>query len=186
MLGGEKETVAYLDPIWKTIAPGRAASRARPHAPALFDGEEAISLRSAGAGHFAKGAQRIEYGSCKPNAEGFDIMKNANSPSFRRGRARSAARRGREVWRRGSVVSSWLLDLMADALGEDGTLSGYLGTVETLAKGAGRRVEEAVEADVLVGAYRAVPLAPRAPRSRKVLSAMRNQVRRARRAREKS
>jgi 6-phosphogluconate dehydrogenase len=156
MVGGEKETVEYLEPIWKTLAPGpgsvaRTPSRTGPRSTAE---EGYLHCGPAGAGHFVKMVHNgIEYGLMQAYAEGFDIMKNAASPQLPvEARYDLPLADIAEVWRRGSVVSSWLLDLMADALGEDGSLSAYLGHVED--SGEGRwtilaAIEEAVEADVL-------------------------------------
>ena len=127
MIGGPKEAVQQLDPIFKTLAPGtrrhsRTPGREERQAPPKM----AISTAGLGAGHFVKMVHNgIEYGLMQAYAEGFDIFKNADQ----QGTARRASLRSRispdiaEVWRRGSVVSSWLLDLTAMALAENPTLS---------------------------------------------------------------
>jgi len=182
MLGGEKETVAYLDPIWKTLAPGPGSvSRTPSRSGARTSAEEGyLYCGPAGAGHFVKMVHNgIEYGLMQAYAEGFDIMKNANSVQLPAdARYDLPLPEIAEVWRRGSVVSSWLLDLTADALAEDGSLAEYLGHVED--SGEGRwtilaAVEEAVEADVLSASLFARFRSRREHTfAEKVLSAMRN------------
>jgi 6-phosphogluconate dehydrogenase len=156
MMGGEKETVAYLDPIWKTLAPGTGTVERTPsRSGARSTAEEGyLYCGPAGSGHFTKMVHNgIEYGLMQAFAEGFDIMKNASSPQLpAEMRYDLPLADIAELWRRGSVVSSWLLDLTADALCEDGSLEGYEGHVDD--SGEGRwtilaAIEEAVEADVL-------------------------------------
>jgi 6-phosphogluconate dehydrogenase len=186
MIGGAKDAVDHLDPIFKVLAPGRGDI---PHTPGR-DGRDGRDARAeqgylhcgpAGAGHFVKMIHNgIEYGLMQAYAEGFDILRNAASESL------PPAQRFKldlpdiaEVWRRGSVISSWLLDLSAAALAKDPELGGFTGFVED--SGEGRwtvmaAVEEAVPADTLARALFA------RFRSReehgfgeKLLSAMRNQ-----------
>lgn len=156
MIGGEKEIVEYLDPIFKTIAPGQGDISRTPGREKLSSTAEAGYLHcgSNGAGHFVKMVHNgIEYALMQAYAEGFDIFRNANSQEL------SEAYRYdlnvadiAEVWRRGSVVGSWLLDLAAMALAENPTLSDYTGFVQD--SGEGRwtimaAIESAVPADVL-------------------------------------
>src|SRR5580700_10567251 len=163
MIGGPKEVVQRLDPIFKTLAPGRGDV---PRTP----GREKLSGASAGtseegylycgpngAGHFVKMVHNgIEYGIMQAYAEGFDIFKNATSKELPEEiRYDLNLPDIAEVWRRGSVVSSWLLDLTAMALIENPTLSEYEGFVQD--SGEGRwtiqaALEEAVPADVLTAA----------------------------------
>ncbi|HEX3821507.1 MAG TPA: decarboxylating 6-phosphogluconate dehydrogenase [Candidatus Sulfotelmatobacter sp.] len=159
MIGGPDEAVKRLDPIFKTLAPGRGDI---PRTPG-FDkrggtAEEGyIHCGPSGAGHFVKMVHNgIEYGIMQAYAEGFDIFKNATSKDLPEDiRYDLNLPDIAEVWRRGSVVSSWLLDLTAMALTENPTLSEYEGYVND--SGEGRwtiqaAVEEAVPADVLTAA----------------------------------
>lgn len=156
MIGGPKETVDYLDPIFAALAPGlgdiprtpgreKAASRAE---------RGYIHAGSSGAGHFVKMVHNgIEYGLMQAYAEGFDILRNKDSkrlPEDERFALNMADIA--EVWRRGSVISSWLLDLGAAALAKDPRLKDFSGFVQD--SGEGRwtveaAIEEAVPADVL-------------------------------------
>jgi 6-phosphogluconate dehydrogenase len=159
MIGGEKEVVDRLDPIFAALAPGLGNV---PRTPGR-DGRDGRAERGyihagpSGAGHFVKMVHNgIEYGLMQAYAEGFDILKNAGSetrPSDERFTLDLADIA--EVWRRGSVVSSWLLDLAASALAQDPKLAAYSGFVED--SGEGRwtimaAIEEAVSADVLSAA----------------------------------
>src|SRR5207244_8714236 len=111
----------------------------------------------AGAGHFVKMIHNgIEYGTMQAYAEGFDILKNAASPALPADRRYDLDLADiSELWRRGSVITSWLLDLTALALAEEPALERYAGSVED--SGEGRwtveaAIEEAVPADVLASA----------------------------------
>jgi 6-phosphogluconate dehydrogenase len=159
MTGGPEETVRHLDPIFKTLAPGRGEIARTPgRDPATGTAEEGyIYCGPSGAGHFVKMIHNgIEYGLMQAYAEGFDIFHNANSkdlPAEHRYDLNVADIA--EVWRRGSVVASWLLDLTAIALAEDPELARYSGFVQD--SGEGRwtimaALEEAVPADVLTAA----------------------------------
>src|SRR5579871_1370984 len=159
MIGGDDDAVQHLDPILKTLAPGRGDIPPTPGREGRSGTAEADYLHCGppGAGHFVKMVHNgIEYGLMQAYAEGFDIMHNATSsqlPSEYRFDLDLADIA--EVWRRGSVVSSWLLDLTAMALAENPTLSNYTGTVQD--SGEGRwtvmaAIEEAVPADVLSAA----------------------------------
>jgi 6-phosphogluconate dehydrogenase len=159
MIGGPENVVRQLDPIFKTLAPGRGdipRTPGREKMPGTAE-EGYIYCGSSGAGHFVKMVHNgIEYGLMQAYAEGFDIFRNANSkqlPEEQRYELNVADIA--EVWRRGSVVSSWLLDLAAMALAENSTLSEYSGFVQD--SGEGRwtiqaAIEEAVPADVLSAA----------------------------------
>ncbi len=156
MIGGEKAAFEFLDPIFAALAPGRGdipASRYREgRAPNVEQGY--LHAGPSGAGHFVKMIHNgIEYGMMQAMAEGFDILRSKNSP-----RLPEAERFDldvadiAEVWRRGSVVTSWLLDLTAEALAKDEKLESFSGVVED--SGEGRwtieaAIEEAVPADVL-------------------------------------
>jgi 6-phosphogluconate dehydrogenase len=159
MIGGPKEAVQQLDPIFKTLAPGRGnipRTPGREKLPGTAE-EGYIYCGPSGAGHFVKMIHNgIEYGLMQAYAEGFDIFRNANSkevPEDYRYDLNLADIA--EVWRRGSVVSSWLLDLTAIALAENPTLSEYSGFVQD--SGEGRwtiqaAIDEAVPVDVLSAA----------------------------------
>ena len=159
MIGGPKEMVQQLDPIFKTLAPGRGDISRTPGREKLPGTAEDGYIHSgpSGAGHFVKMVHNgIEYGLMQAYAEGFDIFRNATSqevPEEHRYDLNLADIA--EVWRRGSVVSSWLLDLTAMALAENPTLSGYTGFVQD--SGEGRwtiqaAIDEAVPAEVLSAA----------------------------------
>ncbi len=159
MIGGERAAFEHLDPIFSALAPGKGNI---PESP----GREGRDARVAngymhtgpvGAGHFVKMIHNgIEYGMMQAIAEGFDILRNrvgakvADAERYDLDLADIA-----ELWRRGSVVTSWLLDLTASALADDGHLEKFSGEVED--SGEGRwtveaAVEEAVPAEVLAAA----------------------------------
>jgi 6-phosphogluconate dehydrogenase len=159
MIGGPKEAVQQLDPVFKTLAPGRGdIPRTAGREKMSGTSEDGyLYCGPSGAGHFVKMVHNgIEYGIMQAYAEGFDIFKNATSqevPEQHRYDLNLADIA--EVWRRGSVVSSWLLDLTAMALAENPTLSEYTGFVED--SGEGRwtiqaAIDEAVPVDVLSAA----------------------------------
>jgi 6-phosphogluconate dehydrogenase len=155
MIGGEAETVRRLEPIFRTLAPGRGEIPRTPGRDGLDDTAELGYLHCgpAGAGHFVKMIHNgVEYGLMQAYAEGFDILLNARSALPEDQRYELPLRDIAELWRRGSVVSSWLLDLAAAALVESPTLASYTGVVQD--SGEGRwavitAVEEGVPADVL-------------------------------------
>jgi len=158
MIGGPKEVVQLLDPIF-TLAPGRGNIPRTPGRERMASTAEDgyIHCGPAGAGHFVKMVHNgIEYGLMQAYAEGFDIFRNASSEQLPEGyRYDLNLADIAEVWRRGSVVSSWLLDLTAMALTESPTLSEYTGFVQD--SGEGRwtiqaAIEEAVPVDVLSAA----------------------------------
>jgi 6-phosphogluconate dehydrogenase len=159
MIGGPKEAVQRLDPIFKTLAPGRGDIPRTPgfdkRGGTAEDGY--IHCGPSGSGHFVKMVHNgIEYGMMQAYAEGFDIFKNATSKELPEDiRYDLNLPDIAEVWRRGSVVSSWLLDLTAMALAENPTLAEYSGFVQD--SGEGRwtiqaAIEEAVPAEVLTAA----------------------------------
>ncbi|HWX55023.1 MAG TPA: decarboxylating 6-phosphogluconate dehydrogenase [Verrucomicrobiae bacterium] len=159
MIGGPKDAVTRLDPIFKTLAPGIGDIPRTPGREKAGGTSEQgyLYCGPSGAGHFVKMVHNgIEYGLMQAYAEGFDIFRNATSqqlpPEIRYDLNLPDIA---EVWRRGSVVSSWLLDLTAMALFENPTLSEYTGIVQD--SGEGRwtitaALEEAVPADVLSAA----------------------------------
>src|ERR1700681_1233642 len=156
MIGGPKDAVQRLDPIFKTLAPGGGELPRTPGGEKLGGTAEAgyIHCGPSGAGHFVKMVHNgIEYGLMQAYAEGFDIFKNATSKDLPEDMRYDLNLPDiAEVWRRGSVVSSWLLDLTAMALTENPTLSEYSGFVQD--SGEGRwtiqaAIEEAVPAEVL-------------------------------------
>jgi 6-phosphogluconate dehydrogenase len=162
MIGGPKEAVQHLDPIFKTLAPGRGDILRTPgfdkQSTAGSTAEDGyIHCGPSGSGHFVKMVHNgIEYGIMQAYAEGFDIFKNATSKDLPANiRYDLNLPDIAEVWRRGSVISSWLLDLTAMALVENPTLSEYSGFVQD--SGEGRwtiqaAIEEAVPAEVLTAA----------------------------------
>jgi len=183
MIGGTKQAVDHLDPIFKTLAPGTGTIDKTPgragRDPRVENGY--IHAGPAGAGHFAKMVHNgMEYGIMQAYAEGFDILKNTNQdhiPENRRYKYNLADLA--EVWRRGSVIASWLLDLTAIALAEDESLSGFSGFVQD--SGEGRwtieaAIEEAVPADVLTASlYTRFRSRQEHTYAEKILSAMRKQ-----------
>ncbi len=160
MIGGPKETVDYLDPIFRTLAPGLGTierTRGRP------DGEDGraeqgyIHAGPSGAGHFVKMVHNgIEYGLMQAYAEGFDILKaKASERLIEEERFDLNLTDIAEVWRRGSVISSWLLDLTAIALANDQKLEKFSGKVADSGEGQwtiDAAMEEAVPAHVLTAA----------------------------------
>jgi len=159
MIGGPKEAVQCLDPIFKTLAPGRGDIPRTPGREKMTGTAEDgyIHCGPSGSGHFVKMVHNgIEYGMMQAYAEGFDIFKNATSKDLPEDiRYDLNLPDIAEVWRRGSVVSSWLLDLTAMALAENPTLAEYSGFVQD--SGEGRwtiqaAIEEAVPAEVLTAA----------------------------------
>ena len=181
MIGGPKDTIVHLDPIFKTLAPGRGDITRTPGREALSGTAEDgyIYCGPSGAGHFVKMVHNgIEYGLMQAYAEGFDIFRNANSKELPEEiRYDLNIADIAEVWRRGSVVSSWLLDLTAMALTEDPELASYSGFVQD--SGEGRwtiqaAIEEAVPAEVLSAAlYTRFRSRQEHTFAEKILSAMR-------------
>ncbi len=162
MIGGERKVVEALDPIFITLAPGRGEIARTPGREEKGGTAEEgyLYCGPTGAGHFVKMVHNgMEYGLMQAYAEGFDILRNAASEDLPEGQRYNLDFADiAEVWRRGSVIGSWLLDLTAMALLEDPLLDGYSGFVED--SGEGRwtmmaAIEEAVPADVLSAALHA-------------------------------
>jgi len=157
MVGGPKSTFERVEPIFKTLAPGTANIEETPGRAPTTAENGYIYCGPAGAGHFVKMIHNgIEYGMMQAFAEGFDIMKNASSETLPEElRYDLNLPEIAEVWRRGSVVSSWLLDLAAIALTEQPALENYSGRVGD--SGEGRwtveaAIDEAIPAHVLTAA----------------------------------
>jgi 6-phosphogluconate dehydrogenase len=196
MIGGDRATVEYLRPIFTTLAPGfESASRTRGRTDEPADAEQGfLHCGPAGAGHFVKMVHNgIEYGMMAAYAEGLSVLRNANmGKSPETTGAESAPLRDldfyryefdttdiAEVWRRGSVIGSWLLDLTAAALLKDRDLSDFSGRVSD--SGEGRWMVEAavhqgVPAHVLTAAlYERFSSRGEDDFANKVLSAMRKE-----------
>jgi 6-phosphogluconate dehydrogenase len=200
MIGGEKETVERLDPIFRTLAPGRGSLPATPGrnpsaAAAKSTAEEGyLHCGSAGAGHFVKMVHNgIEYGLMAAYAEGLNVLHHANAgKNARTADAETAPLREpehyqydfnladiTEVWRRGSVIASWLLDLTAAALAQSPGLDEFSGRVAD--SGEGRwtihaAIDESVPVPVLSAAlYERFSSRGEGEFAAKLLSAMRYQ-----------
>jgi 6-phosphogluconate dehydrogenase len=172
MIGGEAEVVRRLDPLFATLAPGAGSVAPTPSRTANRGTAEQGYLHCGpnGAGHFVKMVHNgIEYGLMAAYAEGLNILRHANvGKRTRTADAETTPLRSpeyyqydldlgaiAEVWRRGSVVASWLLDLIAAALATDPTLERFTGRVSD--SGEGRwtldaAIDEAVPAHVLAAA----------------------------------
>jgi 6-phosphogluconate dehydrogenase len=197
MIGGDRDAVRYLDPVFKTLAPGRGSidrTPGRDKAPATTAEDGYLHCGPSGAGHFVKMVHNgIEYGIMAAYAEGLNILKNANIGNHPEAvDAETTPLRDpdhykyempiaevAEVWRRGSVVSSWLLDLTATALTESPELKDFSGHVSD--SGEGRwttiaAIDEGVPADVLSAAlFSRFTSRGNALYANKLLSAMRYQ-----------
>ena len=169
MIGGEAEIVGHLEPLFKSIAPGvEAASRTPGKKGEPSPAEHGyLHCGPAGAGHFVKMVHNgIEYGLMAAYAEGMNILKHANvGKQAQEDDAETAPMRHpehysydlnvseiAEVWRRGSVIASWLLDLTAAALGDDDGLDGFSGRVSDSGEGrwtALAAIDEGVPAPVI-------------------------------------
>ena len=159
MIGGDKAVVDRLDPIFKALAPGLGDVPRTPKRDGRDPRAEQGYIHAGpnGAGHFVKMIHNgIEYGLMQAYAEGFDILKNANIDALPQDhRFDFDIADIAEVWRRGSVIPSWLLDLTASALAENQTLDNYSGFVEDSGEGrwtVNAAVDEAVPAEVLTAA----------------------------------
>ncbi|EKG31658.1 phosphogluconate dehydrogenase (NAD(+)-dependent, decarboxylating) [Pseudomonas avellanae] len=153
MIGGDVAEVERLDPLFASLAPGLGSIERTRGRTSTDDRAERGYIHSgpAGSGHFVKMIHNgIEYGMMQAFAEGFDLLKQKNSehlPAEQRFDLNTADIA--EVWRRGSVVSSWLLDLTADALATDPQLDAFSGSVAD--SGEGRwTIEAAIEQAVPV------------------------------------
>jgi 6-phosphogluconate dehydrogenase len=196
MIGGEKDVVTHLDPIFSALAPGAGEIPKTPGRGKREGTAEQGYLHCGpnGAGHFVKMVHNgIEYGIMAAYAEGLGVLHAANIGKSEHGvDAETTPLRDpehyqydldlrdiTEVWRRGSVIASWLLDLTAAALIEDPTLSKFAGRVSD--SGEGRwtikaAVDEAVPAPVLTAAlYQRFSSRGEADFANKLLSAMRYQ-----------
>lgn len=194
MIGGENEVVKHLDPIFTALAPGRGDISRTPGREQLGGTAEQGYLRCGpnGAGHFVKMVHNgIEYGVMAAYAEGLGILQSANIGKHQHETdAETTPLRDpehyqydfnladvAEVWRRGSVIASWLLDLTASALAQDPQLSKFGGRVSD--SGEGRwtikaAIDEAVPAHVLTAAlYERFSSRGEAEYADKILSAMR-------------
>jgi 6-phosphogluconate dehydrogenase len=182
MVGGDTEVVERLGPIFKTLAPGLGTIDRTPGFDKLGSTAEYGYLHTgpAGSGHFVKMVHNgIEYGLMQAYAEGFDIMRNKNKKELPENeRFELNITEIAEVWRRGSVVGSWLLDLAAMALTESPTLQEFTGFVQDSGEGRwtiNASIEEAVPAEVLASAlFTRFRSREQHTFAEKVLSAMRN------------
>jgi len=196
MIGGDRGTVEHLDPIFKTLAPGRGdvpRTPGREHTRSTSE-EGYLHCGPAGAGHFVKMVHNgIEYGLMAAYAEGLNILKHANAgKNDRIVDAETTPLRNpehyqydfnladiTEVWRRGSVVASWLLDLTAMALFEQPDLREFSGRVSD--SGEGRwtitaAIDESAPVPVLSAAlYQRFTSRSESDFADKILSAMRYQ-----------
>jgi len=183
MIGGDAAVVGRMEPIFKALAPGRGSVERTPGRDEKGGTSQDGYLHCGppGAGHFVKMVHNgIEYGIMQAIAEGFDIMKGAANPTVEEGfRFRLPIDEIAEVWRRGSVLSSWLIDLTAKALVEDPELAKFTGQVQD--SGEGRwtviaAIEEAVPADTISAAlFTRFRSRMEASYAEKMLSAMRFQ-----------
>lgn len=181
MIGGEKQVVDRLDPLFAALAPGagdipRTEGR-EDRDPRIEQGY--IHAGPVGAGHFVKMIHNgIEYGLMQAYAEGFDILKNANIDALPADHRYDFDLADiAEVWRRGSVIPSWLLDLTSTALADSPQLSEYSGFVEDSGEGrwtVNAAIDEAVPAEVLTAAlYARFRSRKEHTFAEKILSAMR-------------
>lgn len=182
MIGAEEKAFQHLEPIFKTLAPGIGNIERTPGREKLGGTAEQGYLRTGppGSGHFVKMVHNgIEYGVMQAYAEGFDILVHKDSkdlPEDERFKLNVADIA--ELWRRGSVIGSWLLDLTAMALAENPDLSNYTGFVEDSGEGRwtiNAAIEQAVPVEVLASALFTRFRSRREHTfAEKVLSAMRN------------
>ncbi len=159
MIGGDADAVRHADPVFKALAPGRGdldRTPGRESQPSTAE-EGYYHCGPAGAGHFVKMVHNgIEYGVMQAYAEGFDLLRNASKVDCEEAEAFDLRlEEVAEVWRRGSVIGSWLLDLSAAALLKDPKLDGFEGYVHDSGEGrwtVNAAVEAAVPADVISAA----------------------------------
>ncbi len=196
MIGGEEQVVTYLTPIFKSIAPGVKAAPRTPGKKGTPGPAEHgyLYCGPAGAGHFVKMVHNgIEYGLMAAYAEGLNILRNANAgKGVRESNAETAPLLNPEyyqydldlpeiveVWRRGSVIGSWLLDLTATSLLNDPGLKNYAGRVSDSGEGRwtiAAAIDESVPVPVLSAAlYERFSSRGGADFANRVLSAMRKQ-----------
>ena len=165
MIGGEKTIIDYLDPVFASLAPGQADHATQTSAPAGPGNTSAqgyLHVGKNGAGHFVKMIHNgIEYGMMAAYAEGFNILRHANIGSIDRVTDAETAPLEEpgnyqydfnlpeiaEVWRHGSVISSWLLDLIAMAMHDDPDLDNFTGHVSDSGEGRWTNIA-AIEAGV--------------------------------------
>ena len=157
MVGGSKEAIAHVQPVLQTLAPGKGEIPVTPGLPKGTADQGWLHCGPSGSGHFVKMIHNgIEYGLMQAYGEGFDILKNATSTALPEDiRYDLDIGSIAELWRWGSVISSWLLDLTSIALAQDPQLASYSGFVED--SGEGRwtveaAIAEAVPAEVLTSA----------------------------------
>jgi len=196
MIGGEHDAVKHLEPIFSALAPGSGAAPPTPgsaHSQSTA-AQGYLHCGQSGAGHFVKMVHSgIEYGLMAAYAEGFNILRHANAGS--KGRETDAETTPlrnpehfqydfnltdiSELWRRGSVVASWLLDLSAQALAENPSLDGFAGRVSDSGEGRwtiNAAIDEGVPAPVLSSAlYQRFSSRGEADFADRLLSAMRYQ-----------
>jgi 6-phosphogluconate dehydrogenase len=182
MIGGAKAAVERLDPIFSALAPGRGEIPATPDREGRDPRVERgyMHCGPSGAGRFVKMVHNgVEYGLMQAYAEGFNILRGAASEELpEHQRFELDLPDIAEVWRRGSVIGSWLLDLTAMALAEDPKLARYAGVVDDSGEGRwtiNAAIEEAVPAEVLSAAlYARFRSREQENFADKILSAMRN------------
>lgn len=196
MIGGEKEVVRQLDPLFAALAPGLGTAVPTPgrDKPDATADQGYLHCGPLGAGHFVKMIHNgIEYGLMAAYAEGLNILRNANAGKRSRDNdAETTPMRDTEyyqyeldlaeiaeVWRRGSVVASWLLDLTAEALAENANLDGFSGRVSDSGEGrwtALAAIDEGVPIPVISTAlFERFASRDEAGYANRMLSAMRKQ-----------
>lgn len=196
MIGGEKEVVEHLDSIFASLAPGESAAPPTPgrEAGSSTADKGYLHCGPSGAGHFVKMVHNgIEYGLMAAYAEGFSILNHANvGKKEREVDAETTPLRHpehfqydfnlpdiSELWRRGSVVASWLLDLSAQAMAENATLDGFAGRVSDSGEGrwtVNAAIDSGVPAPVLSAAlYQRFSSRGEGDFGNRLLSAMRYQ-----------
>jgi len=194
MIGGETDVVTHLDPIFKTLAPGSGSIEPTPGSAGSTASEGYLHCGPAGAGHFVKMVHNgIEYGLMAAYAEGLNVLHHANEGKLERtADAETTPLRNpehyvydfnlaeiTELWRRGSVIASWLLDLTAISFAQSPELEGYSGRVADSGEGRwtiNAAIEEGVPVPVLSAAlFQRFSSRGEAEFANKVLSAMRFQ-----------